>query len=178
MALSLSEVLANPALAARRLELGGELFGVRATRGWAVSSGAAIVEMTLAPLPALGADGYPVEDIRIVVLTEDHVLADQRAYAYAKSRPGRAFLHRNPPPSRSLCLFYERDDPGLKWLPTDSLEEFVNIVRRHLIYEEYNRRNHRWPIEDAPHGWADPGGHPVLTPQMRSFQHRWARTAT
>jgi hypothetical protein len=177
MALSLIEVLADPDGAARRLEHGGELFGVRAARGRTVISGAAILEMTLAPLPALAADGYPFEDIRVVVLTEEQAYAGQRALAYAKSGTGRTFEHRNPLPSRSLCLFYDRDDPALKWLPTDSIEEFVSMVRRHMIYEEYNRRNDKWPIEEAPHGPADVGGHPIRTAKMHALRHSWARTA-
>jgi hypothetical protein len=34
-------------------------------------------------------------------------------------------------------------------------------VQRHLSYEEYYRREHEWPVEDAPHGHAAKGVHPI-----------------
>lgn len=35
-----------------------------------------------------------------------------------------------------LCLQYDRDDPALRWLPSDGLEPLVTLVHRHLIFEE------------------------------------------
>lgn len=169
MALDLSAVLADPAGAAHDLEHAGHVFGVRAARGRGTGYGAAILEMTLDPLTALAAQGYPAEDVRIAILP------DQRALAYVRSGRDRTFKHRNPAPDRSLCLQYDADDDALKWLPDDGLEELVTLVHKHVIYEEFNRRYGYWPCEDAPHGPAGAGGHPVATPQMRTLQRQWAR---
>lgn len=169
MALELSAVLADPARAARELEYGGHVFGVRAAGGRATRYGAALLEMTLDPLPAFAMEQYPAEDIRIAILT------DERAFAYVRSGRERSFKHRNPAPHRSLCLHYDADDDALKWLPEDGLEELVTLVHKHVIFEEYNRRHGRWPCEDAPHGPVRDGGHPIATSRMRTLRRQWAR---
>jgi hypothetical protein len=171
MALQLSDVLADPAKAAATITHAGTVFGVAAATGRSTRYGAALLEMTLDPLPALAAEGYPVERVRIAVLR------DERTFAYVLSGRTRPFKHRNPPPSRSLCLQYSADDPALQWVPDDGLEPLVTLVRRHLIFEEYNRRHRRWPCEDAPHGPAAASAHPVVTRQMRALQREWTRRA-
>jgi hypothetical protein len=168
MALSLSEVLTDPASAAATITHAGTVFGVVAV-GRSTQYSAAVLEMTLDPLPAFAAEGYPIEKARIAVLR------DERTFAYVLSGRARRFKHRNPPPSRSLCLQYSEDDPALRWVPDDGLEPLVTLVRRHLIFEEYNRRHGRWPCEDAPHGPAVGRAHPVVTRHMRVLQREWAR---
>lgn len=171
MAHSLTEVLADPATAARQLASGVTVYGVRNATGRLTRYGAAIIEMTLLPLPALADDGFPAEDVRVVVLR------DQRLFTYARSGRERRFLHRNPPPSRSLCLYWDGDDPALRWLPADGFDEYVTAVRRHLIFEEVWRRDGRWPCEDTPHGQPGRDGFAVVTPQMRALRQQWARSA-
>jgi len=171
MAHSLSEVLADPAAAARQLASGVTVYGVRDATGRLTRYGAAIVEMTLLPLPALVGDGFPAEDVRVVVLRDERVLT------YVRSGRERAFLHRNPSPSRSLCLFWDNDDPALRWLPEDGFDEYVTAVRRHLIFEEVWRRDGRWPCEDTPHGPPGQDGLPLMTSQMRALRQQWARSA-
>jgi hypothetical protein len=169
MALELSAVLADPARAADDLDRDGNVFGVRSAEGRSTRSGTAILEMALDPFPALAAESYPAERIRIAILR------DERAFAYVLSGPERSFKHRNPAPHRSLCLQYDADDEALKWLPEDGLEELVTLVHKHVIFEEYNRRHGLWPGEDAPHGLAGTGIHPVLTAQMRQLRRQWMR---
>ncbi|GGM11326.1 hypothetical protein [Nakamurella endophytica] len=172
MAYPLSAVLAEPGTAARNIEHDGIVFGVRAATGRATPYGAAILELTMEPQEALRAEGYQPERVRVVVLP------DERTFAYVLSGRGRQFKHRNPAPSRSLCLFYDKDDPALRWLPSDGLAEYLTIVRRHLVFEEVWRRTGSWPCEDTPHGSAPQGGaHPVCTPQMRALARDWARWA-
>lgn len=168
MALSLNEVLTDPASAAATITDAATMFGVVAV-GRSTRYGAAVLEITLDPLPAFAAADYPVERARIAVLR------DERTFTYALSGRARWFKHRNPPPSRSLCLQYSEDDSALRWVPSDGLEPLVTLVRRHLIFEEYNRRHGRWPCEDAPHGSAIGQVHPVVTRQMRVLQREWTR---
>jgi hypothetical protein len=169
MALQLSDVLADPADAAATIMHAGMVFGVAAATGRSTRYGAALLEMTLDPLPGLAAEGYPVEKVRIAILR------DERTFAYVLSGRARRFKHRNPSPSRNLCLQYSEDDPALRWVAEDGLESLVTLVRRHLIFEEYNRRHGCWPCEDAPHGPAAVGSHPVVTSRMRALQREWAR---
>jgi hypothetical protein len=168
MALQLSEVLADPVRAAVAITTSGTVFGVAAT-GRATQCGAAVLDVMLDPLPGLAAAGYPVEKARIAILR------DQRTFAYVLSGRARSFKHRNPPPSQSLCLQYSEDDAALRWIAEDGLEPLVTLVRRHLIFEEYNRRHGHWPCEDAPHGPSKAGAHPVVTGRMRVLQGEWAR---
>jgi hypothetical protein len=170
MALHLSDVLADPAGTAAAMRA-GTVFGIAAVTGRSTRYGAALLELTLNPLPGLAAEGYPAERVRIAILR------DERTFTYVLSGRARSFKHRNPPPSRSLCLQYSEDDPALRWVAEDGLEPLVTLVRRHLIFEEYNRRHRQWPCEDAPHGPAAVGSHPLVTPQMRALQREWARRA-
>lgn len=164
-------VLADAASAARHLMQDGKTFGAHEVSGRAVAGDAAMLEMTLDPLPALARVGYPAERVRIVVLR------DLRVFAYVLTGRERTFKHRNPWPSRSLCLFYDQDDPALVWRPEDGLEEYVELVRRHLAFEEYHRRHGKWPCEDAPHGRGEPSGHPIMSEQMRTLRRQWERPA-
>ncbi len=107
MAIALSEALADPAGAAGRL-LASSLYGVAEATGRRGCSGAAVFELTLHPIPALEAEGFPQERTRIVVL------ADSTVHAYVLEGRDRPFKHRNPWPGRDLCLQYPQDDPALE----------------------------------------------------------------
>jgi hypothetical protein len=168
VALSLTEVLADPAATATDLCTSGAVFGVEAATGRRGVAGAVILELDLASLPALAAEGFPREAVRLVIR------ADRVPHAFPRGDPHRRFLHRNPLPMRDLCLQYERDDPALRWMPDDGLEPLVTLVHRHLIFEEAWRRDGSWPIEDAPHGDV-PAGHPLRSQLMRDAVRRWTR---
>jgi hypothetical protein len=131
-----------------------------------------VFELTLLPLPALAADGYPEARVRIVLLP------DGRVRAYARGSGDCRFKHRNPWPGRDLCLQYADDDRALRWIPADGLEALVTLVHRHLIFEETWRHTGRWPCEDAPHGRAGEKPHPVTTARMHREVARWTRPRT
>ena len=44
------------------------------------------------------------------------------------------------------------DHRALRWEWNDGLEQYVLRLQRHLFFEEFNRREGHWPVEDAPHG--------------------------
>jgi hypothetical protein len=120
-------------------------------------------DLRLAPPLELKPAGYPIEPIRIVIETSHD---EPRAYPL---RPGLRWLHRNADLTTvdgygSLCLWYPRDPRRLRWVWNDGFEQFVAIVHRHLIGEEWWRREGRWPWRDAPHGEPANGRpHPVPT---------------
>jgi hypothetical protein len=161
--------MADPQSAADHLMTTAEVFGVVTATGRRSSSGGAIFELTLRPLPALEAVGYPTERVRIALLP------DGRAHVYVLDGRDRPFKHRNPAPCRGLCLEYPRDDPALRWLPDDGFEALVSVVHRHLMFEEAWRRYGQWPCEDAPHGDRPGPPHPVVTKRMKRERQRWAR---
>lgn len=165
-------VLADPDGAAEHLLRHADVFGVAQATGRTGWNGAALLELTLSPLPALALEGYPIERARLVILAP----GDQ-VYAIPLSGHGRRYKHRNPSPRYDLCLQYNRDDPALKWLPGDGLEPLVTLVHRHLMFEEAWRRTGSWPSEDAPHGDDRQRPHPIVTGEMRKELYRWARGA-
>ncbi|WP_328654515.1 hypothetical protein OG598_12145 [Micromonospora sp. NBC_00330] len=166
----MTAVLQDPAAAADHLLCRADVFGVAQAAGLTTALGGARLELTLLPLPALAADGYPVERIRLVILPP----GDQ-VYAYPRSGSDRPFKHRNLQLG-DLCLQYDRDDPALRWLPEDGLEPLVTLVHRHLIFEEAWRRSGDWPCEDAPHGDDRHAPHRIATTAMRKEIGRWSRT--
>jgi hypothetical protein len=169
MAFSLTEALADPRLAADYLRSSSVVYGVDSARGRRARGGAAVLDITLRPLPAFAQEGYPVEQVRIVVKPDLSVFT----FPLGANRP---FLHRNRP-TAELCLQYDRDDRALQWLPQDGLEPLVTMVHRHLIFEEHWRRTGQWPTEDAPHGPAPIGQvHPIRTARLRKEADRWARS--
>jgi hypothetical protein len=168
MAYPLTAVVEDPAAAAAHLLGSDQVYGVAAASGHTGCIGAAILELTLAPLPALAVDGYPIEQIRVVVLPDGHSV-----HAYPRSNLERAFLHRNV--SGDLCLQYREDDSALRWLPSDGLEPLVTLIRRHLLFEERWRRTGTWPCEDTPHGNPGFGTYSIRTAQMKQELRRWQR---
>ena len=106
---------------------------------------------------------YPIETVNIVIFPNGEI------YSIPKSGKGRNWKHRYYPYGvpMHLCLWYPDDPTELRWLWEDGLREYVRIVARHLIYEEYWRRTGQWPIEDAHHGYPpDRSAWPIVTPEM------------
>ena len=173
MAHPLNALRARPQETAASLMADGDVYGLRCARGTSLPSGngraGAVLDLWLAPLPALARDGWPIEHARVFVLPDD------TAHALDMHPGPRRYLHRNPGPLATLCLQYPRDDAALRWLPQDGLEPYVTAVYRHLMYEEAWRRNGTWPAEDAPHGDRR-SPHRLRTPAARQAQRRWART--
>ncbi|MEV4086334.1 hypothetical protein ACGFJC_53965 [Nonomuraea fuscirosea] len=165
----MTEALADPAGAAEYLLRHAELYGVAEATGHSSWGGAALLELTLMPLPALARDGYPTEHVRLVIMPPG-----DRIHVYPKSSSRRRFKHRNAQPA-DLCLQYNRDDPALRWLPKDGLEPLITLIHRHLMLEEAWRRTNVWPCEDAPHGDGGAKPHRIRTSQMQREQHRWVR---
>ncbi|MFG3642516.1 hypothetical protein ACGF3C_19855 [Micromonospora sp. NPDC047762] len=167
----MTAVLQDPAAAADHLLRHADVFGVAQAAGHTTALGAARLELTLLPLPAFAADGYPVEQIRLVILPPGN-----RVHAYPRTgTSSRPYKHRNLQPG-DLCLQYDRDDLALRWLPEDGLEPLVTLVHRHLIFEEAWRRSGEWPCEDAPHGDDRNAPHRIATIAMRKEIGRWSRT--
>lgn len=119
------------------------------------------MEMCLAPSLEFKPHGYPVEWVRIVVRRGTNPPA---AYPL---RAGLTWYHRYPTikgerVSGKLCLWYPRDPEHLKWTWADGFEQFIMLVHKHLLGEEYFRRHGEWPWVDAPHSErADGRPHPV-----------------
>lgn len=170
MAYPVSTVLADPAAAADHLLRHADIFGVAQAAGRTGALGAALLELTLLPLPSLAAEDYPIEKVRLVIMRPG-----DRIHAYPRSGNGRPYKHRNTYIS-DLCLQYDRDDPSLRWLPADGLEPLVTLVHRHLIFEEAWRRTGDWACEDAPHDDDRHAPHRVVTTTMRKELARWSRT--
>lgn len=119
------------------------------------------MDMHLAPPLELKAHAYPIEPVRIVVGpgTDQPVAFPLRA--------GLTWHHRYPTiagerESGQLCLWYPHDPDYLRWTWADGFEQFVMLVHKHLLGEEYFRRHGVWPWVDAPHGErADGRPHPA-----------------
>lgn len=103
---------------------------------------------------------FPVERVLIRVQTDGAIGATPL------DGKQRKWLHRNVCIGKhtDLCLFYEQDPEGIRWSWNDGLVCYVGIVHRHLVFEEWVRRGHPWPCEDAPHGHGD---HPIRTPRLQ-----------
>ena len=54
--------------------------------------------------------------------------------------------------ARSLCLWYPRDGPDRRWVPTDGLVQLIGMVEMHLFKEAYWRETGEWLGEEGPHG--------------------------
>ena len=132
-----------------------EIYGVRATvisacNGWV------IFEISFDPPEVLRT--YPIERVRVTVPPTGPPVA-------VSLDCDRPFLHRYPriDPSKlarvripgleflagALCLWFPDDPLHLRWSWAKGFVDFVRIVQRHLWYEEFWRRNGKWPVEDA-----------------------------
>jgi len=131
-----------------------------------------VLDLVLVPdHPTFVGEGYPVEEVRVVIR------ADGEIRAIPKGTAGRSWLHRNRFMGiwLDLCLWDPNDPEELRWSWEDGLEEYVRIVARHLVYEEFHRRHGEWPVEDAPHGVSPTGSWPLRTRRMMRAVRRWRR---
>ncbi len=117
-------------------------------------------ELRLKPYTELVHDGYGTETVRISVFRNGNILA-------IPIGPDRRWKHRFPEPFRQLCLWYPNDPPMLRWNWSEGLVDYVAIVHRHLLGEEFWRRTGDWPGEDAPHSQSVDGAHPILSLPLR-----------
>lgn len=128
-----------------------------------------VFEVTYSPLPPVAVEGYPQEVVRISVWRNGRVLA------VPVGPQERTWKHRNPMSVDvycGLCLWYDDDPRALRWEWNDGLEQYIAIVQRHMLSEEWARRhNGRWPVEDAPHGRPD-SPHPIRTREMANAARR------
>lgn len=125
-----------------------------------------VLDLELRPYPELEAEGYPIERLRIAIWRNGRIAA-------IPVETDRPWSHRNPTPLGDLCLWYSRDPRSLRWDWPDGLLSYIAIAHRHLLAEEFARRDPdgRWPVEDAPHGdTADGRPHPITTLRMRFAQ--------
>jgi hypothetical protein len=123
-----------------------------------------IIWLTLEPWRELVAEHYPTERVSICVWRDGTIMA------VPHHADGRRWLHRQPTVMGELCLWYPEDPRALQWRWEDGLVNYVTIVHRHLLGEEFWRRKAYWPSEDAPHG---AGPHPIRTAEMRRAAQMW-----
>jgi len=172
--LALSDVLEDPARVRRVLQ--DELFGVTVDHLLQPRCGGLVIDITFAPLPELAPAGYSAERGRV------SVRPDGAIYAFPLGSTNRTWRHRNPSPlgpafgtlAGDLCLWYPNDPRSLRWEWEDGLEQYITRLHRHLLFEEYFRREAKWPVEDAPHGEPVTGAHPIRSAFMREEECRWA----
>lgn len=133
-------------------------------------------DLVLSPPRELSEHGYGIERARILV--------PRRLPAYPLAWPRgarRLWKHRNPGhgdpdehrTSGTLCLWYPGDPDPLRWCWSDGLGAFLVRVHRHLLCEEFWRREGRWPAEDVPHGHPPHGVHPIRSTQMKKVVTEW-----
>jgi hypothetical protein len=171
MALALNDVLDDPARAAAVLE--------RSTYGCSIDNvmvddGRAVIDVAFAALPGL--PSFPIERVQLIVHADGRVRAMPLG-------PEREWKHRYPDAAEdptgvagSLCLYLPNDLRPLVWTWEDGLENYLALVQRHLMFEEWNRRTGHWPIEDAPHGRPRrKNRHPIKTGFMMGEVQRWAQ---
>ncbi len=161
--IGLEEVMASPNLVAEALEALECVDSIAVKR---VHKDRIVFQAVLLPYDPDGvfiSQNYPIETVNIVILPSGKI------YAVPKSGRGRRWEHRNYryDVPMHLCLWYPHDPNELCWSWKDGLKEYVRILARHLIYEEYCRRTGEWPLEDAPHGYPSEGIYwPIRTPEM------------
>lgn len=172
---SFEHVRKQPEAAARWLTAEAGLWATTVTVV-AHAANLTIFEATFEPPPDL--EDYPVEQVRITVRANGQVIA-------VPVGPPRTWKHIYPQALLEtvtatervgwlsllggLCLEYPGDPDHLRWIWDDGLDGYLQIVQRHLWFEEHHRRGSPWPAEDVPHG--GPRyllDHPILTPDLRS----------
>jgi len=104
------------------------------------------------------------------------VTTKHRVFVVPQDADDRHWKHRMPKREPGdfgeLCLWYPKDPAALTWRWRDGSFDLLSIAHRHLQYEEFWRRYHVWPVEDAPHGH---GKNALLTTQMQEAAQRWER---
>lgn len=129
-----------------------------------------VLDVTLRPVAAMAAAGYPIETVTLFV---SHV----QAFAVPPFDDKRTWEHRLGPLTPGswivpLCLWYPADPVELRWTPLRPVEDLIGIVHRHLQAEEYFRRSDRWPVAEAPHGATGPL--PITGELLKAFENRRA----
>jgi len=141
-----------------------------------------VLAVRFGPPPPQQLPGYPEEEVRISVGADGRIIAvpldgDQRSWEHRYPRISLRDLcsaapHRPVPWEvlfGALCLQYPRDPQRLRWRWDDGLDDYVQLVQRHVWAEEYSRRHGHWPVEDVPHGERPDGvPHPVRFPDSWS----------
>ena len=162
-----AELFEHPDQCAQRILRQRRIYGLTSMTVLGNDASMVILELKLSPLVPMARDNYPDEVVTLIVL------ADQRVFALPTAG-ARSWRHRMPEGLRELCLWYVRDHPELQWSWDDGLEVLITIVHRHVMAEEYFRRNRRWPIDEAPHGLsphrevpASTGRHALEPPSRR-----------
>jgi hypothetical protein len=171
VALSLSQVLADPDAAAQHLQAANHLWHCTVL---VAAPSSVTLRLVLRPNPPFDSHGYPVECAWLALHADGLIAA-----ILPDGGAGRRWKHRYPgtfsmwPPHRrghgTLCLHYPEDPQVLKVSWADGLARIVMVVHRHLLFEEWWRRTGRWPVEDAPHGPAPRGRHPITDPTTRQL---------
>lgn len=123
--------------------------------------------------------GFPPEDVLVLVAgTDDPAsvpLGGGREWHHQYPRESLARVLAKdacPVPLVSLigglCLWYPGDPEALRWTWGKGFDDYVRILQRHLLCEEFWRRTGIWPLEDTPHGWRTDGKpHPILSEDLR-----------
>lgn len=162
--IGLRQVLSDPDGVATSLMAEHSVYGLVDVDVRIRKPGLACLWMTLEPWPPMADEGYPIERVAISVFAAGPVRA------VPIGAKGRRWEHRNPYRLGSLdylgdlCLWYPGDPDPLKWSWSDGFVDYITIVHRHLLAEEFWRRHGVWPAEAAPHG---EGNHPIQSAELR-----------
>lgn len=165
------DVWSDPHAVARHLVERGEVFGLIDADVVIADTRFVCMWVTLEPWAPLAADGYPTERVAITTFHNGElravpVEAHQRQWAHRYPYEPLSLVHLG-----HLCLWYPSDPRELRWTWSDGFINYLTIVHRHLMAEEYWRRHGQWPAEDAPHG---DGDHPIRDPKLRQIVTRAA----
>ncbi len=162
----MNEVLHDPVTACSQVASSDGPFVIADAQVVLADAKRVIVHARFRPITAFRHEGFPDETVGI------YIRSDKLILAIPHNAAGRPWLHCNQPVG-DLCLWYTLDPRALQWGWSDGFEAYLNIVSRHLSAEEWYRRGHPWPFEDAPHGMRTDGRpHPIRTPAMRTAARR------
>lgn len=164
--IGLHDVLGDPDGIAQHLTSNADVFGLVDAEVVVATPTLVCMWLTLEPWTAAAAEGFPTERVAI------SVFLDGTTRAVPIGAGTRRWEHRNPFMLGSLdhlgdlCLWYPGDPKALKWSWANGFIDYITIVHRHLMAEEYWRRHGRWPAEAAPHG---AGPHPIRSPELNEI---------
>ena len=164
--IGLAETLRCPHRVASEIVDARSVYGLTVIEVRFATSSMVVFWLTLEPWAPMAERGYPVERVAISVWRSGRIIAVPMDWR------GRSWQHRYPYQAGTtwglgdLCLWFPDDPRPLRWEWGDGLVEYITIVHRHLMAEEYARRNNgAWPAEDAPHGT---GPHPIRTIELHN----------
>jgi hypothetical protein len=166
------DVFRDPTGVAEALVSSADIYGLRAMEMRIATVTLTVFWLILDPWKPMAARGYPSEEVAITVwrngsLDAVPIRAEARTWQHRNPRVFGSMQHLG-----ALCLWFPGDPRPLRWGWTDGFAAYITIVHRHLQAEEYFRREHVWPSEDAPHGRGD---HPIRTLPMRLLAAEGAR---